>query len=513
MEQQKSTFIIRREDRAVDPVTLITDGLRIGRLPECELVLNHPTVSRIHAGINKVEGRFYLISLSQSNSTTLNERLIPSEEAEPLAEGDVVQIGPFFLQIAQAAEALEIRVTEQVASNIGDTLSRIDTKSLAKQREAPATAAAHREIAGALKIFWEKRTRAKAARPSPLHPRQPPRPGKVRFNWTPTRDLVRPWPFSIFVWAAITVVVLSILATVAYTPVYSPAPVSRAHASSTLSLMPAIARQANAGSCTQCHAVQTSMETNCSSCHQTNAFVASVIPQHEKAGVGCTACHAEHQGADFRPGEAALKACAACHSNNNRGIYQGPRLSAPHGGKLFGYPVQVVGNSHQWVWKGLDEEELAQKPEIARLHEPCDAEHAARRQPCDSEQQWRSKQFHALHLYRVRAINGITGIADKEGADRVLSCSSCHQSFAPIDRDSPKETCAKCHNNQVAGRVQSNLIEASAPNCASCHVQHVKDKRHWNPNLLVPAARASSGREGRSHLISIVIRRLWAGEA
>jgi hypothetical protein len=22
------------------------------------------------------------------------------------------------------------------------------------------------------------------------------------------------------------------------------------------------------------------------------------------------------------------------------------------------------------------------------------------------------------------------------------------------------------------------------PNCTSCHVQHVQDKRHWNPALL-----------------------------
>ncbi len=494
MEQQKSTFIIRREDRAVDPVTLFTDGLRIGRLTECEVVLNHPTVSRIHAGINKVDNRFYLISLSQSNSTTLNERLIPSEEAEPLAEGDVVQIGPFFLEIVRVTEALEIKVSEQVTANLRDTVSRIDTRSLARERETSAkAAAAQREIAGALKIFWEKRTRAKAARPSPLHPRQPPRPGKVRFNWTPTRDLVRPWPFSIFVWAAITVILLSVLAAVAYTSIYSPAPISMAHARRTLSLTPAIARQANAGSCTHCHAVQTSMETNCSSCHQTDAFVATVIPQHERAGIGCTACHAEHRGADFRPGEVTLKTCAVCHSDHQRGVDKGPRLGTPHGGKPFGYPVEVVGKSPQWIWKGLDEEELALRPEITALHQPCDAEPAARRQPCDSEQQWRSKQFHALHVYRVRATGGITGVDTKKGEDNVLSCSSCHKSFAPIDRDSPKDTCAQCHSTEAAGRVQSNLIEAAAPDCASCHVQHIKDKRRWHPRLLVPAARQAEG--------------------
>src|SRR3989442_6364839 len=51
--------------------------------------------------------------------------------------------------------------------------------------------AASTEAVNSLKIFWDKRTREKAGRPSPLHPQTPPRPGKIRFNWIPTRDLVR----------------------------------------------------------------------------------------------------------------------------------------------------------------------------------------------------------------------------------------------------------------------------------------------------------------------------------
>src|SRR6266849_6347719 len=104
----------------------------------------------------------------------------------------------------------------------------------------------------------------------------------------------------------------------------------------------------------------------------------------------------------------------------------------------------------------------------------------------DTEDQWRSKQFHAVHLYRVRAIAGLP--ANKDGE---LSCSSCHAMRDPIDLTTPRTTCAKCHNGQPDPRAGRQVIAADKPNCTSCHVQHVKDKRHWNPGLL--SVRTGSG--------------------
>ena len=72
MKERLSTYIIIREDGAVDPSTLVCEGLKIGRNPDCDLLLNHPTVSRLQAGIKEIQGRFYLFNLSGSNPTTLN---------------------------------------------------------------------------------------------------------------------------------------------------------------------------------------------------------------------------------------------------------------------------------------------------------------------------------------------------------------------------------------------------------------------------------------------------------
>jgi pSer/pThr/pTyr-binding forkhead associated (FHA) protein len=220
--QEVNTFIIKREDRAVDPVTIISEGLGIGRLPDCELSLNHPTVSRLHAGIRRVEGRFYIFHLSPSNSTTLNGSLV--EEKAALADGDVVQIGPFFLFLEIKGDTFSVRVRYQTAVRIGD--AEVPTENAPSIPGAPATADAHGAAghgaaagaginAAAMDVFWEKRKReaGKIARPSPLRPRPlAPKLGKARFNWRPTRDLVRPWPFSIFTWGIVVVGLLSVVA-------------------------------------------------------------------------------------------------------------------------------------------------------------------------------------------------------------------------------------------------------------------------------------------------------------
>ena len=227
-------------------------------------------------------------------------------------------------------------------------------------------------------------------------------------------------------------------------------------------MTPTIAERPNANSCTTCHTLGAKMETRCSSCHRSEAFVATVFEPQRAAGISCSDCHAEHRGANFQPGEAALQTCSACHDDRNRELYNGKRVGTPHGG-TFGYPL-VEG---RWKWKGLTPEELASRG--------LSIEHVSG----ETEEQWRSKQFHALHLYRVRAVEGLAGNQSGE-----MSCSSCHNSFNPTDRVTPRTTCARCHNGKTdteSGRV---LISADTPNCTSCHIQHAEDKRHWNPSLL-----------------------------
>jgi pSer/pThr/pTyr-binding forkhead associated (FHA) protein len=470
---KQNKYIIIREDLVQDPVTIITEGLLIGRLLECELLLNHPAVSRAQAGIKERGGNYYLFGLRPSNPVKLNGK--PVEENEALASGDIVEVGPFLLELDRADDALVIQVsliigmtveTASVSSpNLG-TQRLVLPAALAGEGKRAAKAPRAAPLPGdkALDFFWDKRIReaGKMVRHSPLFPRAQRRSGKAQFNWTPTTDLISRWPVSLFLWSAIVVGLLSVAAAFSYTNAFAPAPVSTVHTKSQLQMSPAIAAKANGNACTTCHSFSGSMEANCSGCHTAEGFVATVIEPHTAAGVGCVSCHAEHRGANFKPGETALATCTECHNDVNSNSYNGRRVATPHGG-TFGYPV-VEG---KWKWKGLNKTEWSLK------------QIAVERLAVDTDDTWRSKQFHALHLQRVRTVPGQRGNAEGE-----LSCSSCHNTFNPIDRQTPRTTCAGCHNGRIEQGTNRTVIAADKPNCTSCHVQHIKDKRHWNPSLL-----------------------------
>ena len=114
--QQQNKFIVVREDLLQDPVTIISEGLLIGRLIECELLLNHPSVSRVQAGIKQINGEYYIFNLRPSNPIKLNGR--PILENQALGAGDVLEAGPFGLDIDFSDDALIVKVSLQMGRRI-----------------------------------------------------------------------------------------------------------------------------------------------------------------------------------------------------------------------------------------------------------------------------------------------------------------------------------------------------------------------------------------------------------
>jgi hypothetical protein len=466
MAEPEIQFVVRG---TAAHVTLTASAIWLGFDPAGGIVVAGTPMEREIGRIEHRNGRFYFTDLDPDHLFLLNGRPVEGGEPEALADGDLLRTGNHEISVCLRGLLFEVEVDSQHAI-AGETAQR----SGAVIPEAIPTGAVD-----ALREFWDKRSRDKIAQPSPLHPQEPPRPGKARFGWGPTGDLARPWPVAILAWAAIVIVLFSVGAALLYARAFSPGVVSDPHTRRTFerTSATAIASRPNANSCTSCHSLTGSMNTQCASCHQTAAFAATTtgIDAHTRAGIGCVSCHTEHEGAGFSNVRSALVSCAKCHNDGNANTYAGRHVATPHSGTT-GYPV-VNGT---WKWTGLSPAEWAGKPDAGS---PA-LQAAAVRQPNESDDDWRRRQFHTLHVNRVRL--GKTGFAGS--VNGTVSCSTCHRSIDPADKVTPPTTCAKCHNGDSGdtdGQGQL-VVAASAPNCISCHAPHAQEPDHWNPNLFSP---------------------------
>ena len=78
--------------------------LRLGRSPDCEVVIEHEGISRMHAVLRMASGRIEIEDLGSRNGTYVNDE---SAGRRALQAGDVVRLGQDVeLELAQeAAEA------------------------------------------------------------------------------------------------------------------------------------------------------------------------------------------------------------------------------------------------------------------------------------------------------------------------------------------------------------------------------------------------------------------------
>lgn len=80
-------------------ITVAEDGLRVGRMPDNDLVLNDKLVSRYHCVITGTPAGFVLTDLQSTHGTTVNGEAVTS--ARTLADGDVLVVGATKIRFSQ----------------------------------------------------------------------------------------------------------------------------------------------------------------------------------------------------------------------------------------------------------------------------------------------------------------------------------------------------------------------------------------------------------------------------
>ncbi len=101
---QASKIVIIRQGRGPRHATLNKPQILIGRAKDNDIVLNTRDVSRYHARLDWVNGRWRVSDLDSSGGTFGDGRRLPVNEPETWLPHQTLQIGPYFLHWAAATE-------------------------------------------------------------------------------------------------------------------------------------------------------------------------------------------------------------------------------------------------------------------------------------------------------------------------------------------------------------------------------------------------------------------------
>jgi pSer/pThr/pTyr-binding forkhead associated (FHA) protein len=100
LEAGSAVLVVRRGPNVGERFLLDRDVIRAGRHPDSDIFLDDITVSRRHAEVHRLDGRYTLRDTGSLNGTYLNRERI---DDAPLVSGDEVQIGKYRLVFLSAS--------------------------------------------------------------------------------------------------------------------------------------------------------------------------------------------------------------------------------------------------------------------------------------------------------------------------------------------------------------------------------------------------------------------------
>jgi phage tail-like protein len=115
----------------INRVFVLEEGVwRIGRDPVCEIRLDHPLLSAIHARLERIEDRTELTDLNSLRGTRLNGAWLEPSVPTLLQAGDEILLHPFRLAYTAVVVAEGLTVVEQITDDaVADELSSSPTPS------------------------------------------------------------------------------------------------------------------------------------------------------------------------------------------------------------------------------------------------------------------------------------------------------------------------------------------------------------------------------------------------
>lgn len=99
MDSLHARFTLMGPDVPTDTIVVNTNGLKIGRLADNDLAMNHREISRQHLRILWRDEKYFVEDLNSSNGVFLNDERIKPREPEELHLEDSIRFGPFQMRL------------------------------------------------------------------------------------------------------------------------------------------------------------------------------------------------------------------------------------------------------------------------------------------------------------------------------------------------------------------------------------------------------------------------------
>ncbi|HEX2687866.1 MAG TPA: NAD(P)-binding domain-containing protein, partial [Kofleriaceae bacterium] len=264
-----------------------------GRAPTCDVIVDHPQVSREHCTIEWSDG-FTIRDTSTGGTYVDDKRVVQG----PLPPSSVVRVRDTLFRVAIRGEVCTIERADAALAEAALDVARAHATVLHRGMHGAAPGGAEPEP---MKTIYRMDAGAIeheiSARKKDLRRGAP--------AWRPSSDLAGNRPMR----GAVVVSVLAALTLCGGAALFSKGsalinhPLSEGHASAAFA-----AKAPSTTACGACHTAGARVASaRCTGCH------AGFAPRHAHDAIRCDGCHLEHRGASPDHALHALASCARCH--------------------------------------------------------------------------------------------------------------------------------------------------------------------------------------------------------